>query len=396
MKKLRFSAVLLLFLMASLALTAQSSRDFNKFAKFIRQNNLTKIDDLIKRGKDINATNENGMTPLLYCLQQRNVEIAEVFINAGANVNAFDIERRGSLFYAIQYCKNEEIIYSLIKKGADINLQTSELTTPFYLVLLSKSEKLALFMLDKGADINIVNNAGSNSVAYAAAGGKSMVLELLVKKGIDFDLADKKGNTPLLCALGRNQQKTAEQLINLGAKIMVENDTYQTPILYAINNSDTLIFNILLEKGAKLDAGGTATQPINLAASKENKYFIIKLLMNGVKNPMKCDIHDECYLTAFIYSVNAEIANKDEKTGLLQNSINIYNLAIEKYKTELNNIRAAEAAAVGASICMGAMCGVAPVAPVGGNAVRKDYLKDRIDKCEVRIEEIQKSIDSLK
>lgn len=194
------------------------------------------------------------------------------------------------------------------------------------------------YLMEKGVDCKLITLLGENAIHLSIESECDTILDFLLQLGINPNLADIDGNTPLLVAKN-NQILMAEKLIDYGADIIIENSTHHTPIFYAIENEDTLNFNKLIEKGAKIDVSANYVPPIFLAASKENKYFVEKLLINGAEYPTEFNVHDICYKIAFIYSVSAGIAHESEKLGLYQNSLFIYNLAKKKYMNELSDIR---------------------------------------------------------
>jgi ankyrin repeat protein len=339
MKKNRFLLAICLLTLVNISLLAQTDKDYKSFSRFIRQNKTDKILGLIKNGKNINSKDKMGVTPLLYSLQLNKSNIAKLLINGGADINLYDNSNNGSLHYAIEKCTNTDIIYELIDKVADINHPNSKMYTPFHFALLYKCPEIPLYLIKKGADYKLKTSSGENALHLSVNSGCDTIVSFLLDKGLDYNLADNDGNTPLLVAIKTNRRAITEKLLNLGANVLVENAAHYTPIFYSIKNTDTLIFNRLINMGAKIDIEAEGVPPIYLAASIENKFFVEKLLINGAQNPMKCDIHDLCYQTAFIYSVSASIANQGEKLGLYSNSLNIYNLAREKYLNELNKIR---------------------------------------------------------
>lgn len=75
-------------------LEAQTEKDFRKFARFIRRHKTEKTDKFINEGKNIKAKNKYGLTPLLYSLHRDNVEFAELFIMADADINITDKNTR--------------------------------------------------------------------------------------------------------------------------------------------------------------------------------------------------------------------------------------------------------------------------------------------------------------
>jgi len=58
-----------------------------KLFKAIENQDLAKVQKLIKKGNDINATKENGLTPLYSACGRGYFEIADYLITSGADVN---------------------------------------------------------------------------------------------------------------------------------------------------------------------------------------------------------------------------------------------------------------------------------------------------------------------
>jgi len=400
MKKILILLLVGIVVFSSIEVQAQTDNDYKKFFKFTLRNRPDKVAGLIKKRKNINSRSKLGVTPLLYSLLQNKPNIAEILINADANVNLSDNNEIGSLQYAIQFCTNTDIIYKLVDRGADINHVSKDMQTPFHYSILYKCSTIPFYLIEKGADYQQLTIYGENSIHLAAYSGCDSVFSFLLQQGLDYDLKENSGNTPLMYALENHNHSIAEKLLNLGADVMIENEKHYTPLYYAIEDGDTQIFDQLIEKGARTDVAVNNVPPIYVAAAKENEYFVKVLLLNGVQNPMKCDIHDVCYQTAFIYSVSASLADDNEKLALYQNSLNIYNLAKEKYKGELNKIRAKNTAKFCGEVCLNLL------AIYGGSytsgsiadyqAERRAYLKDRIDKCDAKIKELIDIIATLK
>jgi ankyrin repeat protein len=70
----------------------------------------------LDKGSDVNAKDENGVTPLHYAAEGGYNEIVELLIDKGANVNAKDFENKTPLDEAINY-KHTEVANLLRKHG---------------------------------------------------------------------------------------------------------------------------------------------------------------------------------------------------------------------------------------------------------------------------------------
>ncbi len=81
------------------------------------------IKQLIEEGKDINTYDENGYTYLMKAVETGNIDLVNIVLESGANVNAIskDESRETALtlaaFHAYSSCKDfDNIIVELVKK----------------------------------------------------------------------------------------------------------------------------------------------------------------------------------------------------------------------------------------------------------------------------------------
>ena len=76
------------------------------------------LDSLIEKGADVNATDDNGQTPLHLALHNEHPEMAKLLIKKGADVNAKNKWGDTPLHLVLD---NPEIAKLLIEHGADVN-----------------------------------------------------------------------------------------------------------------------------------------------------------------------------------------------------------------------------------------------------------------------------------
>lgn len=137
--------------------------------------------------KDIKETvslrNENRQTPLHLAIMNKADWLAEILIEAGADVNAVNKYGDTPLHYAV---RNENL--DAVKK-----------------------------LVEKGADINVKDANGSALICYAVLSEQNIpVLEYLIQKGAQVNLKNKDGKTVLDQDI--KSQKIKESLIKAGAK----------------------------------------------------------------------------------------------------------------------------------------------------------------------------------
>jgi ankyrin repeat protein len=376
-------------------------KQYTKFTRCINNSNIAKAQKLLNKGFQVDAKEITGKTPLLYSIQVHNFEFAKFFIEKGANIQATDNDGNTSLHYAIANNEQNKIAYFLIDKGVKIEQANKNGETPFHYSLLYSCNELPFYLIEKGADINKMTSFNENALHLSAESGCDTITNYLINKGLDINLIDAKGNSPLYKALMGNHSVIAENFIKMGADVNLVNNEGNNSLFYTINNNDTYLTKLLLDKGVSIEQKSTQEPYLYVAADNSNEAIIEALLLNGAKNPMRCDVHDECYKTAFIYSINARIVPEDQKLNYYQNSLNIYKVAKEKYKNELNKIRAKNTARFCGEVCLIAGSASSYGSPTyyGGGvdyeAERRIYLKDRIEKCESMINTLENTINSI-
>ena len=154
---------------------------------------------LIENGADVNAKNEQNITPIV-CTQ--NIKIAEILIKNGAELNI--VTKRGDtpLIRAISR-KDKEMIRLLTAHGADVNqiarLDFSEtitqraLSTVIYRDSQEKKDEafeILKILLESGADPNIQNVYGHTVLHEASRKGLTEFVKLLLKYGADPCIRD--------------------------------------------------------------------------------------------------------------------------------------------------------------------------------------------------------------
>ncbi len=83
------------------------------------------IEDLLKRGADINGWVEPNGSPLLLALQGGHQDVAELLISKGADLS-FSFSNYGTVLHFAATLGMEKIVKLLVEAGADVNAETGE------------------------------------------------------------------------------------------------------------------------------------------------------------------------------------------------------------------------------------------------------------------------------
>jgi len=135
----------------------------------VRHNrNPEEITALIKSGANVNARDNDRMTPLMLAAEHNhNPEVITILVKAGADVNAKDIHGQSSLMWAAM--KNRpEVITALIKSGADVDAKSSFGGTPLMAAARHNPNPEAITaILEAKADPKARSNSGRTARDFA-------------------------------------------------------------------------------------------------------------------------------------------------------------------------------------------------------------------------------------
>ena len=116
-------------------------------------------------------------------------EFAELFIKRGADVNASDEEGRTALMLAAEkdpFKKGHlELVKMLIKNGADIKAKSKFGYNAFMIASLTGNFETADYLEAKGADINAKDITGNNAFMIASLDENKEAIDYLESKRVD-------------------------------------------------------------------------------------------------------------------------------------------------------------------------------------------------------------------
>jgi ankyrin repeat protein len=148
----------------------------------ITQNNITGVTDMLKSDPALaKAADPSGMTGLMVAIDAGKNEIAKLLIAGGADVNAADNNGLTPLSRAVD---DLDLSKLLVYKGAGVNTRAKDWRTPLHEVAFFGTEAVAEFLISKGADVNARDAYGKTPLALAQqSGNRPAMVTLLTAHG---------------------------------------------------------------------------------------------------------------------------------------------------------------------------------------------------------------------
>lgn len=244
---------------------------------------------VVTRNRGINARDANGDTALFRAARGLYAEKVDELIAAGANVNATNNQGRTPLDAAVQKISIwPGPLLELLRAGANVNVQDNQGMTPLDVLAASASSfrvQATRALLDTGANPNLQDKQGRTALDYFLSGkgpwsGAGRCIGLLLQAGANPSIRDNQGRTPLfyLAALGdQNPLFFIGNLTNYFSptKVNIEarDDAGDTPLHVAARTGTADVFNWLVQEGANLDLTNDAGQTPRLLALRCTNVF---------------------------------------------------------------------------------------------------------------------------
>ena len=263
--------------------------------------NLETARVLLDHGANIHAKNILGQTPLHIVSQGDDFgsepALVELLLSRGADVNARDNDQV-TPFLLASFCLKHQIAEKLLQNGADVKAVNIHGQNALHLVSQNPRHdyencrtRLGRLLLVAGVDINGRDNDGRIPLHLAAFYGQVGVAEALFEYAAQVNATDISGHTPLhQVTLGNHEYKRfgielwhlkkqpgrvirlAQRLLESGADVNAQNKDHETPLHLASRLRLHEMTRLLFEHGAKVDAmDSEGKTPLQLATGRKGK-----------------------------------------------------------------------------------------------------------------------------
>jgi ankyrin repeat protein len=312
-----------------------STNPISQISNAVSMGNINLVRKCLEKGADADLQSGNGVTLLYSACNKNHIDIAELLISYGANVNQGLNEEYGRnplLVAAIG--EHSELMKMLIANGAKTGLHLAALQgdidtvktfleqekfsvnsicegmTPLCLAAIGGHLKISQLLLDRGAVldflyyqntplyqaaklnhielVDLLIDRGSDpnhasTLHIATCRNYQELVKRLIARGVDVNYQDG-GGTPLHAAAENGLREIAELLIANGAQVSAKSKfDASTPLHHAAENGFIEIAELLISNGAQMNAHGgfNSGTPLLYAAEKGHLLMVNLLIHSG-------------------------------------------------------------------------------------------------------------------
>ncbi|KAM9463317.1 LOW QUALITY PROTEIN: death-associated protein kinase 1 [Salvelinus alpinus] len=188
----------------------------------INDNNVPGLQHLLTSltSYDLNQPNKNGTPPLLIAAGCGNIQIIDVLMGKGAEIQVHDKSGANAIYYA----------------GRHGHVETLR------------------FLHEKTCPLDVQDKSGETALHVAARYGNVDVVQYLCSIHANPDLSDREQETPLHCASWHGYSSVARTLCQAGCQVNAKNREGESPLLTASARGFADIVECLIEHGADLNS----------------------------------------------------------------------------------------------------------------------------------------------
>ncbi|KAJ9597346.1 hypothetical protein L9F63_011786 [Diploptera punctata] len=232
---------------------------------------------LVEHGASVNVRESRGLTALFFAAQNQNYEMVN-FLSPLTSCDATDInsvicaagcgDMEAALILVQNQCINSqdkwgntalflaaclgkhEVVEFLLEAGADVNYFNKDKRTPLLQAADLGHVMVVESLVEHGASVNTRNSFGDTALLLACQNGQHEIVEFLLQHMADVDMSGQFNLTPLMNAARCGHVKVTELLIKYGASVKARDLFGWTALDYAVHHHHDDEVQLLKQHGA--------------------------------------------------------------------------------------------------------------------------------------------------
>lgn len=243
--------------------------------------------DLLAAKAPINQQDEGGRTALYRAVDEKQVNVVSVLLQAGADPNIGNrIYHDTPVLEAAS--SSQDILALLLKAGGNPNSGFADSrVTALHRAAREWNAEAVRLLLQAGAKASADNDGRwPLHVAIRSSGSREersqlAIIELLVKSG-PVDAADDEGATALHAAAGDGNAAAVKILLSAHARVNAVDECGLTPLAHVLNSREELavtVAELLLNAGAAVNTKNTCRRQTLLQMVEDKGFVTLRQLL---------------------------------------------------------------------------------------------------------------------
>ena len=223
----------------------------------VRGEDVARVRKMLRDGVGVNESQEASLACI--ATRRRNLELLEVLIDAGVDLNQPDRRNRASRSRTpLQEAARKgwvDGVELLLRSGAKVDIEDEVGATALLLSVRSNrpacaqrllaaganpaggktarlgplheasTPEMATLLLDAGADLSQRDASGATALHHQAKAGRPLMIDFLLSRGASIDAVDDRGRSPLFfCGAKGDAIAVFERLIKAGADLSIRDE----------------------------------------------------------------------------------------------------------------------------------------------------------------------------
>uniref|UniRef100_A0A8C9YZD4 Kinase D interacting substrate 220 n=1 Tax=Sander lucioperca TaxID=283035 RepID=A0A8C9YZD4_SANLU len=247
---------------------------------YVEEENLAAIKAHLDKFRDVDSRSDNGQTPLMVAAEQGNLEIVQELIKRGANVNLDDIDCWTALISAAKE-GHIEVVRELLENKANLEHRDMGGWTALMWAAYKGRTDVVQLLLEKEANPNITGQYSVYPIIWAAGRGHAEIVRLLLQHGAKVNCSDKYGTTPLIWAARKGHYDSVMHLLANGADVDQEGANSMTALIVGVKGGYTDVVKELLKRNPNVNMTDKDGNTALAIAAKEGHTEIVQDLLDA-------------------------------------------------------------------------------------------------------------------
>jgi ankyrin repeat protein/predicted alpha/beta superfamily hydrolase len=254
----------------------------------IRDGNIAKVKDMVKKNPGIVDSTNSGYTPLIFAIYFKNKDIIDLLLNK-SNVNYQHPTLKSDALKMSLRNRDLSLIKKLVENGANINAQNSKDETALHVTIRSKLDEISKYLINVGVDLNLVDDNENTPLVTAIESGNKDIANMILDKGAKLPEDKQEINRLLHISLSNGQANISKALLSKCTDFNNKDKMKRSFLHNAVIGGDFVSTKKLEEEGVDINETDSLNKTALHYSIRHNSKELTKLLINKDTDINKID-----------------------------------------------------------------------------------------------------------